>query len=195
MSRRILLVRHCQSQANAEGRIEGRGDSPLSATGLEQAARVAAFIAAQDIGPATLIASTQSRARATAEAIGARCGWTASHDARIREGELGWMEDMTYADVGRHMAENKLTVLDATVHGGESRDAVAERAWAALSEVLAVTEGPLVAVSHGYTIHSLIEHRMGQPLGLGQISNGDVIEIWIDDGVITGPPTRHPLAG
>ena len=52
MPRRILLVRHCQSQANADGRIEGKGDSPLSEAGREQARRVGAFVAAQNIGPA-----------------------------------------------------------------------------------------------------------------------------------------------
>src|SRR5579864_7291350 len=76
MRRRVLLVRHCQSQANAEGRIEGRGDSALSEEGERQAQAVAAFIAAQGLGEATLIASSQARAIATAAAIAAACGWT-----------------------------------------------------------------------------------------------------------------------
>ena len=193
MPRRILLIRHCQSQANADGRIEGKGDSPLSAVGREQAKRVAAFVAAQDLGPATLIASPLSRARATADEIAALCGWTASHDHRIREGELGWMEDMSYADVRTHMVDNQLTVLDSAVHGGESLDAVAERCWEGLSEVLAVTEGPLIVVSHGYAIHALIERRFGHAHGLAQIANGDVIEVWLDGDAVTGPPTRYPL--
>ena len=194
MPRRILLVRHCQSQANAEGRIEGKGDSPLSEAGREQARRVAAFVASQDIGPATLIASPLSRARATAEEIGALCGWAASHDHRIREGELGWMEDMSYADVGRHMAERQLRVLDSEVHGGESLDTVAARCWEALEEVLAVTEGPLIAVTHGYAIHALVERRFGHAFGLAQIGNGDVIEIWMEGDEVKGPPAHYPLA-
>ena len=193
MPRRILLVRHCQSQANADGRIEGKGDSPLSEAGREQARRVAAFVASRDIGPATLIASPLSRARATADEIAAQCGWTPSHDPRIREGELGWMEDMSYADVRKHMIEHALTVLDSEVHGGESLDDVAARCWEALSEVLAVTEGPLIAVTHGYAIHALVERRFGHALGLAQIANGDVIEVWMEGDAVTGPPTRYPL--
>jgi broad specificity phosphatase PhoE len=54
MPRQILLVRHCQSRANADGRLEGRGDSPLSERGREQARRLAAVMASRDIGPATL---------------------------------------------------------------------------------------------------------------------------------------------
>jgi probable phosphoglycerate mutase len=193
MPRRILLVRHCQSQANADGRLEGKGDSPLSEAGREQARRVAAFVAAQAIGPATLIASPQARARATAEAIASLCNWTPSHDHRIRECEFGWMEDMPYVEVGNHMRQNQLTVLDDAVHGGESMDAIAERFWEALSEALAATEGPLIAVTHGYAIHALVERRFGHPLGLAQISNGDVIEVFIDGDAATGPPTRYPL--
>ena len=148
MPRRILLVRHCQSEANAAGRLEGKGDSPLTEAGREQAERVAAFIAAQDIGPATVIVSPQARARATAEAILAACGWTAAHDHRIREGEFGHMEDISYTQLGQHMAENRLTALHDVDHGGETRGDVADRFWQALSEVLAATEGPLVAVTN-----------------------------------------------
>ena len=193
MPRRILLIRHCQSQANADSRLEGKGDSPLSDAGREQAGRVAAFVASQDIGPATLIASPLSRARATADAIAALCGWTPAHDTRLREGELGWMEDMSYADVRQHMLENQLTVLDSAVHGGESLDAIAARGWEALSEVLAATEGPLIAVAHGFTIHALVERRFGHELGLAQIANGDVIEMWMEGDVVVGPPKRYAL--
>jgi len=194
MPRQILLVRHCQSQANATGRLEGKGDSPLSETGLEQARRVAAFIAARDIGSATLIASPQARARATAEAISTLCGWDASHDHRIRECEFGWMEDLSYAEVGRLMAEKQLATLDVSLHGGESSDAIAERCWEALSEAMAATEGPLVAVTHGFAIHALVEQRFGHELALAHIGNGDVVELWLEDGAVTGPPTRHSPA-
>jgi probable phosphoglycerate mutase len=198
MPRQILLVRHCQSQANADGRLEGKGDSPLSEAGREQAKRVAAFIAAlgvasRDVGAATLIASPLARARATAAEIAALCGWTASHDPRIRECEMGWMEDLSYADVRQHMIDNQLTVLDHTVHGGETLDALAERFWDALSEALAATEGPLIAVSHGIAIHALVERRFGHELGLAQIGNGDVFEVWLEGDAATGPPTRYPL--
>jgi broad specificity phosphatase PhoE len=191
--RRILLVRHCESQANADGRIEGKGDSPLSAAGREQARRVAAFMAAQDVGPATLLASPLARARATAEAICELCGWSASHDHRIREAELGHMEDMSYADLRKLMVERQLMKFDHEVHGGESNDEIAARCWSAISEVLAVTEGPLVVVSHGFAIHALVERRFGHALSLAQIANGDVIEIWLDGETVRSPPRRYPL--
>jgi len=192
VTRRVFLIRHCQSEANRDGRIEGRGDSPLSELGREQARRVARFMAGQDIGPATLIASPLSRAAATAAEIAAHCGWTPSHDHRIREGELGWMEDLPYTEVFRHMAERGARELDAEVHGGESLETVAGRLWEALSETMAASEGPLVAVTHGYAIHALVR-SFGHDMGLAAIANGDVIELWIDGDAPAGPPTRHAL--
>src|SRR5580704_4083889 len=194
MPRRILLVRHCQSQANAEGRIEGKGDSPLSEEGRAQAELVAAFIAAQALDEARLIASSQARAIATAAAIAEACGWdAAAHDHRIREGELGWMEDLPYSEVGRHMAERKVRELDADLHGGESLAVVAERVWAALDEAMAAADGPLVLVSHGYAIQALLR-RLDPQVALPRfIGNGDVVEIWLEDGALSEPPTHHPL--
>ena len=193
MPRQILLVRHCQSQANADGRLEGSGDSPLSEVGREQARRLAAFIASRDIGPARLIASPLSRARATAEAVGEACGWTPSHDHRIREGEFGWMEGMSYAELFRHMDEHRVSVLDADVHGGESLATVAGRCWEALDEALAVTDGALIAVMHGLAIHALVEHRFGHEFGLARIGNGDIVEIWMEGDEVTDPPAHYPL--
>lgn len=193
MRRRVLIVRHCQSQANAEGRIEGRGDSPLSEAGRRQAEAVAAFFVAQALGEATLIASSQARAIATAEAIGAACGWSAASDHRIREGELGWIEEMTYVELGRHMAERKTRELDADLHGGESRDAVAERFWEALLEAAAAGEGPLVLVSHGYAIQALLRRLGMQTPSPSFIANGDVVELWLDGGALAEPPKHYPL--
>jgi broad specificity phosphatase PhoE len=193
MPRRILLVRHCQSQANAEGRIEGKGDSPLSKEGRRQAQAVAAFIAERALGEATLIASSQARAIATAGAIAAACGWTASHDHRIREGELGWMEDLSYVEVGRHMAERRVKELDADLHGGESLATVADRFWEALDEAIAASDSALVMVSHGYAIQALLR-RLDPEVALPRfIGNGDVVEIWLEEGALAEPPAHFPL--
>lgn len=195
MPRRVLLVRHCQSQANADGRIEGSGDSPLSEEGRRQAEAVAAFIAAQGLGEATLIASSQARAIATAGAIGAACGLTAVSDHRIREGQLGWMEDLSYIEVGRHMREQQATELDADLHGGESLESVGARVWEALDEAVASGDGVLVLVSHGYAIQALLR-RLEPQLSIPRfIGNGDVVELWLEAGALAEPLKHYPLNG
>jgi broad specificity phosphatase PhoE len=193
MRRHVFLVRHCQSTANAEGRIEGKGDSPLSAEGREQARTVAAFIAGRALGAATLIASSQQRAIETAGEIGLACGWAASHDHRIREGELGWMEDISYTEVGRHMAERQVRELDADLHGGESLDTVADRVWEALSEAMAASDGELVLVSHGYAIQALLRRLDPAATIQGFLGNGDVVELWLEDAALAEPPRHFPL--
>ena len=194
MRRRILLVRHCQSQANAEGRIEGKGDLPLSESGRRQADAVGAFIAALALGEATLIASSQARAIATAGAIASACGWMASHDHRIREGELGWMEDLSYTDVAKHMAERQVKELDADLHGGESLAVVGDRVWEALSEAMEAGDGALVLVSHGYAIQALLR-RLDPNVAIPRfIGNGDVVEVWIEGEALAEPPKHFPLS-
>jgi broad specificity phosphatase PhoE len=187
------LIRHCQSQANADGRIEGKGDSPLSEAGLAEAASLSAFMAAQGIGKATLVASSQVRAIATAEAVAAACGWTLTHDRRIREGELGWMEDLPYSEVGRHMAERQARELDAHVHGGESLEAVGERFWEALSEALLSSDAVLVLVSHGYAIQGLLRLLAPGAPPMRFIGNGDIVEIWLDGHALVDGPRHTPL--
>lgn len=100
---------------------------------------------------------------------------------------------MSYADLRKHMIENQLRSLDADVHGGESLEAVAARVWEALDERLAVTQGPLLAVSHGFAIHAFVQRRLGQDFGLAEIANGDVIELWLDGAVAIGPAKRYRL--
>ena len=193
MRRRILLIRHCESEANAEGRIEGKGDSPLSADGMDQARALAALVAAWELGEATVIASSQARAIATAAAIASACGWSYAQDHRIREGELGWMEDLPYEEVGRHMAERKVRELDADLHGGESLETVGIRVWEALAEALEASEGPLVLVSHGYAIQALLR-RLDPDVALPRfIGNGDMVELWLEAGALAGVPAHHPL--
>ena len=63
-----------------------------------------------------------------------------------------------------------------------------------MSEVLVATEGPLIAVMHGYAIHALVEHRFDHEFGLARIGNGDIVEVWVEGGEVTDPPAHYPLA-
>ena len=196
MPRRVLIVRHCQSEANAKGMIEGRGDSPLSEEGRRHAQVVAAFVAAQGLTEARLIASSQVRAIATAAAISAACGWPVSaHDHRIREGELGWLEERTYEEVRRLMIERRASHLDDAAHGGEGEAVVAERFWAALDEAVQAHEGPLVLVSHGYAIQALLRRLDPAATIPRLLGNGDVVELWLEAGELSEPPKHHPFQG
>jgi len=66
----IMLLRHGESEGNAQGRMQGRRDFPLSALGREQAARAAAFVA-QHAPFAAVYASPLKRAFETASIVAA----------------------------------------------------------------------------------------------------------------------------
>ncbi len=62
----LVLLRHGQTAVNAEGRLQGRIDAPLTELGRRQAAAAAAAVGS----PARIVASPLLRARQTAEALG-----------------------------------------------------------------------------------------------------------------------------
>lgn len=70
--RRLLLVRHGESEWNRLGRIQGQTDSPLTDLGFDQAQRIGAFLVAR-LATANfrIYASPMLRARQTADVIGA----------------------------------------------------------------------------------------------------------------------------
>ena len=62
----ILLVRHGEALWNAEGRYQGRLDSPLTDRGIAQATAIGDHLASMNIRPAKIVASPLGRTRQTA---------------------------------------------------------------------------------------------------------------------------------
>jgi broad specificity phosphatase PhoE len=94
---RFIVVRHGQTEWNVEARIQGQGDSNLTAEGRAQARAIAARLAAQPFD--VLVSSDLGRAAETARAIAERCGKPIVLDARLRERHFGVGEGMTYEEV------------------------------------------------------------------------------------------------
>src|SRR4051812_16111834 len=68
LSARLVLVRHGQSTWNAEGRLQGQADPPLSARGRDEARALAPMLAG--FPAERVVASDLRRTRETAEAAG-----------------------------------------------------------------------------------------------------------------------------
>src|ERR671932_2860103 len=79
---RLVIVRHGESTWNAEERLQGQLDPPLSERGREQALALRAAADLSGFPPERTICSDLSRARETAELLGVRVG---RYDARWRE--------------------------------------------------------------------------------------------------------------
>ena len=69
MPKKIIIVRHGETQDNVERRFQGWIDTPLNETGLSQAQAVADRLKGEIIG--AIYTSDLSRAKQTAEAISA----------------------------------------------------------------------------------------------------------------------------
>jgi probable phosphoglycerate mutase len=86
----VYLVRHGETQWNAERRIQGQSDSPLTEKGERQAWQVAN--APEALGITHIIASDLGRTRRTAEIIAEACGCDITLDSRLRELDMGVLE-------------------------------------------------------------------------------------------------------
>ncbi len=87
----VYLVRHGETVWNAERRIQGHSDSPLTAKGEHQARQVGERI--EHAGITHIISSDLGRTRRTAEIIADACGCDVTFDARLRELNMGVLEN------------------------------------------------------------------------------------------------------
>lgn len=151
----ILLARHGETDDNIEPiRIQGRRDTPLNDTGRAQAADLAERVAGEDI--ASLWSSQLSRARETAEIVGARLGLEPVIDDRLAEGDRGELEGRYWRDVAREDPELYAAWRRAgetfRFPGGESLREQMDRTLAALADVRATGPLPALVVAHGGSI-------------------------------------------
>lgn len=165
--RRLLLVRHAQSQWNAEGRWQGTADPPLSAAGERQAAAagaaLAATIGAGEVGgPVTGVWSSDlRRARQTAAALATAVGWAEPPqvEADLREHDVGAWSGLTRAEIDRRwpgLVESWAAGTLAATPGGEPRSAFDARVRGAVTRLAAAPGSGLgVVVTHGGVLRSL----------------------------------------
>jgi len=97
--RRLILLRHGQTDYNVDGRMQGHIDSCLTDAGHEQAAEAAPVLAS--LAPDRLVSSDLRRAVDTAEVVGAACGLPVKFDPRLRETHLGLWQGHTVAEIER----------------------------------------------------------------------------------------------
>lgn len=165
----VLLARHGQTDDNRQPiRFQGFRDTPLNDTGRAQAHDLAERVAALQEPIRSLWASDLSRARETAEIVGARVGLAPRLDPRLREANRGVWEGRLFIDVQREEPEAFAAWMRAgpawRFPGGESLREQQDRVLAALSDVEGTGELPALAVCHGGSIRVMLCLR--DPRGL-----------------------------
>lgn len=188
MSTRIILVRHGETDWNAEGRIQGHLPVPLNARGIAQAEAVARRL--DGIPISALYCSDLLRARQTAEAISRRSGHETRLDRRLREWDLGVLSGRLREEVEReypHACRIYLNrVVDEPIVDGESIRARFERVTAAVSDIASRHTGErIVLVSHGGPLGDCYRRATGADIGAKtkvDLFNGSINEVHIDAG-------------
>ncbi|MBA3906998.1 MAG: histidine phosphatase family protein [Pseudonocardiales bacterium] len=166
--RRLVLLRHGQTNYNVEGRMQGHLDVLLTETGHAQAAAVAPGIAA--LGPDRLISSDLRRAVDTADVVAAASGLDVKVDPRLRETHLGEWQGRPLVDVERGwpgaIAAWRSDPAWAPP-GGESRIEVVRRSRPVIDELdeeyADNPKGIVVVVAHGGMIAGLVCGLLGLP--------------------------------
>lgn len=163
----VYLVRHGETQWNAERRIQGQSDSPLTAKGEQQAMQVATR--AKELGITHIISSDLGRTRRTAEIIAQACGCDIIFDSRLRELNMGVLETRNIDSLTEEEEENwRRQLVNGTVDGripeGESMQELSDRVNAALESCRDLPQGsrPLL-VSHGIALGCLVSTILGLP--------------------------------
>nr|WP_239028335.1 histidine phosphatase family protein [Pseudonocardia acidicola] len=95
--RRLILLRHGQTDYNVAGRMQGHIDSQLTDEGRTQVARAARELAR--FGADRLISSDLSRAVDTADQVAAVTGLPVKLDSRLRETHLGEWQGRTIDEI------------------------------------------------------------------------------------------------
>ena len=85
--RRLVMLRHGQTEYNAGSRMQGQLDTELSDLGRDQAVAAAEVLAKRQ--PLVIVSSDLRRALDTAVALGERAGMPVLVDTRLRETHLG----------------------------------------------------------------------------------------------------------
>ncbi|MGE9809611.1 MULTISPECIES: histidine phosphatase family protein [unclassified Janibacter] len=163
--RRLIVLRHGQTDHNAKGIWQGQLDSDLSERGHAQARAAARALA--EIGPTRVVASDLKRAAHTGADLARECGIPITYDARLREMHVGEWSGLTSDEVAERYPEDAERLLrgeDFRRGGhGESVADVALRVRELTGEVIAgMAPGECVVLAcHGVTARALVADLIG----------------------------------
>lgn len=189
----IYMIRHGQTDWNAEIRLQGQKDIPLNATGRSQAAGNGVALAAilgSEAETFDFVASPLGRTRETMEILRAAMGLSPSRyrtDERLKEVSFGDWEGSTIEELAESVpdkvAEREASKWDFIPPGAdaESYEILSWRIASWMKDV----DRPTVCVSHGGVIRSvfkLLGARTPDEAAMGAIPQDRIL--LIRDGTV-----------
>lgn len=188
--RKLVMLRHGQTEFNAGSRMQGQLDTALSELGRQQAVTVAEVLGKRD--PLLIVSSDLRRAYDTAVVLGERTGSSLVVDERLRETHLGFWQGMTHEEVDDAAPGARVEWRNDArwaPRGGESRVDVANRSMPLVAEIVdsqpdwgaEEADRPVVLVAHGGLIAALTARLLGLPVDswpvLGGLGNASWVQL------------------
>lgn len=151
--KRLILVRHGETEWNANRRLQGQTDIALNDRGRSQARALATLVA--DLAPDHAVTSDLARAAETATLLGA----VAHPDMRLREQSLG---DWTGREIADIVADTPQNYRDWRAgrfvpSGAESWAEFRKRVVAALDDARGGADQTALVVCHGGVIRAALD--------------------------------------
>jgi alpha-ribazole phosphatase/probable phosphoglycerate mutase len=156
---RVYLVRHGETQWNADRRVQGFSDVPLSEIGREQVRSLAQKLALEKFS--CFYSSDLDRAYETALILAQPHGLPIHKTTALRELNFGAWEGLTMEEVEKinpgMMEKWWRNPLDRHVPEGEKLTELIERCETIMKDIIKKHMGEkVVVVAHGATIRSII---------------------------------------
>ena len=155
----LYLIRHAEAVGNAQGRVMGQRDLPLTERGRQQAQALATYLAAGGVRFGSVFASDLQRAADTAAAVATGCGGGLQRRSDLREVGLGSLEGLTYPEVAERRRQ------PGFLRGQESAESLRLRVARSGTELLdAARTADVAAVTHGGTLAHLLRFLLELPM-------------------------------
>ena len=160
-------MRHGETAWNAEGRVQGQLDIPLSDTGFAQARAVASALKGEPFD--AIYSSDLARVRQTAQPTADLLEKDVLLDERLRERHYGVFQSITYAEARERMPEDyarfKSKDLDFDFGNGESLKTFNARVLGFFSELIEARKNQnILLFTHGGVLEIAYRHATGRGL-------------------------------
>ncbi|MDY7573475.1 histidine phosphatase family protein [Actimicrobium sp. CCI2.3] len=181
----LLLIRHGETDWNAERRLQGFLDIGLNDRGRQQA--VALALALRDEALDAVIASDLQRAVHTAQALALPRGLTVQTDACLRERCYGAFEGLLYDEIAGHFPQAHASWMAREVDarfppGQQHAETLREFSARAVDSIIAIARrhaGQKIAiVTHGGVLDCV--YRAARGVGLDSVRDFDIINTGIN---------------
>jgi len=159
----LFLFRHGETDWNRDGRLQGRTDTRLNATGLAQAEGLVERLRPHRLD--AVVSSDLARAWTTGRIVAEGLGIPLIGEPGLREAHIGEAEGLFWPEVksrfGEALTERWFTDDDAAFPGGETGLETRSRGLAALRRFVAEQPYRRVGVStHGAMVRQLMKHAL-----------------------------------